>query len=513
MIKGPLVLTILDGWGLREEREGNAIALAELPNYNLLLQNYPNTSLRCSGEDVGLPHGQMGNSEVGHLNIGAGRIVYQELTRITKEIKDGSFFLNPQLLKTMERVKTQGGNLHLLGLISDGGVHSHLDHLYALLAMAKSLDLTQVYIHAFLDGRDVAPTSGLSYIKELEIKCKELGIGKIATVMGRYYAMDRDRRWERVELAYQAMVQGEGEKATLAQMAIEAAYDSGITDEFLLPTVLLDEKGKPISLIQKGDSLILFNFRADRAREITRAFTDEDFTGFSRPGGYPNVHYLCFTQYDIDIKAPVAFPQQDLRETLGEVLAKEGLKQLRIAETEKYAHVTFFFNGGVEAPNQGEDRVLIPSPKVATYNLKPEMSAFEVTERLLTELEKDFYQVVILNFANPDMVGHTGNLEAAIKAVEAVDVSLGKLVEKVLNKEGMMLITADHGNAEMMLDPETGGPYTAHTANLVPFILVAKDLQAAKLLEGSLRDIAPTMLNILGIEKPEAMTGQSLVRK
>lgn len=511
MNKGPLLLTVLDGWGLREEKENNAIALAKLPNYNQLLQRYPNTVLLCSGEEVGLPHGQMGNSEVGHLNIGAGRVVYQELTRISKEIKEGSFFANTELLDTMGQAKRENKNLHLMGLISDGGVHSHLDHLYALLVMAKNLGLTQVYIHAFLDGRDVAPTSGLGYIKKLEKKCKELGIGKIATVMGRFYAMDRDRRWERVDLAYRAMVQGEGEKATLARMAIESAYDQGVTDEFLLPTVIINEEGEPISLIQARDSLILFNFRADRAREITRAFTDEEFNSFSRPGGYLGVNYLCFTQYDIDIKAPVAFSPLNLKETLGEVLAREGLKQLRIAETEKYAHVTFFFNGGVEAPNEGEDRILIPSPKVATYNLKPEMSAYEVTERLLTELDKDLYQVVILNFANPDMVGHTGNLEATIKAVEAVDACLGKLVEAVLAKEGIMLVTADHGNAEMMLDQDTDGPYTAHTSNLVPFILIGNELQNVSLQTGSLRDIAPTMLNLLGIEKPEVMTGQSLL--
>ena len=513
MSNGPLLLAILDGWGLREDKESNAIALANLPNYHHLISTYPHTVLKCSGEDVGLPRGQMGNSEVGHLNIGAGRIVYQELTRISKAIEDGSFFTNEELLRAVNKAKSGHKKLHLLGLVSDGGVHSHLDHLFAILMMAKEQGLTEVYIHAFLDGRDVSPTSGLGYIKKLQEKCRELETGKIATVMGRFYAMDRDRRWERVALAYQAMVEALGEKASLADEAIKQSYEKEITDEFMLPTVIVDEKGSPIGSIAEGDSIIFFNFRADRAREITRAFTDKDFNGFFRARGHLGVHYLCLTQYSVDINAPVAFPPENLRDTLGEVLSKQGLNQLRIAETEKYAHVTFFFNGGIEAPNPGEDRILVPSPKVATYDLSPEMSAYEVTERLLAELEKGLYQAVVLNFANPDMVGHTGSLEAAIKAVEAVDACLGKLVSKVLAKKGIMLITADHGNAENMVDPQTGGPHTAHTSNLVPFILVGEHLQAAQLHTGSLRDIAPTMLDLLDIEKPIAMTGQSLIKQ
>lgn len=507
----PLVLAILDGWGISNDEEGNAIAQAQIPNYRRMKEAYPFTKLLCSGEDVGLPYGQMGNSEVGHLNIGAGRIVYQELTRITKSIKDGSFFVNEELTKAMEYAKENGRALHLMGLVSDGGVHSHLDHLYALLAMAKTLGLSEVYIHAFLDGRDVAPTSGLNYIKALENKCREMEIGRIATVAGRYYAMDRDRRWERVELAYQAMVEGKGKMATFAQMAVEQSYEEGVTDEFLVPTVIIDQEGKPVAPVAAEDAMIFFNFRADRAREITRAFVDRDFTEFTRPTGFLDTHYLCFTQYDITIEAPVAFPPQNLKNTLGELLSQNNIQQLRIAETEKYAHVTFFFNGGVEKANPGEERILIPSPQVATYNLKPEMSAPEVTQRLIAELEKDQYQVVILNYANPDMVGHTGVLEATIQAVEAVDQCLGRLQEVILAKGGTLLVTADHGNAEQMVDGATQGPYTAHTLNPVPFILVSHACQHKQLREGSLQDISPTILELLGIEQPEEMTGQSLI--
>lgn len=508
----PLVLAILDGWGLRDDPTANAIQMANLPNFRQMYRIYPTTTLRCSGEDVGLPHGQMGNSEVGHLNIGAGRVVYQELTRINRAIKDGSFFQNPELVKAMEHVNSKGTRLHLMGLVSDGGVHSHLDHLYALLFMAKSMGISQVFIHAFLDGRDVSPTSGLTYIKALEEKCRELGVGQIVTVMGRYYAMDRDKRWERVERAYRAMVLGEGRKATLAQMAVEQSYSEGVTDEFVVPTVIIDEEGQPLATIGPEDAIICFNFRADRARQITRAFVDEDFAGFNRPKGYFPVYYLCMTEYDVTINAPVAFGPQNLDNTLGQVLSKAGLRQLRIAETEKYAHVTFFFNGGVEAPNEGEDRILIPSPKVATYNLKPEMSAMEVTDRLLQELDKDVYQVVILNYANPDMVGHTGVLEAAVKAVETVDKCLGRLREAVLAKGGAMIVTADHGNAEMMVDEERATPHTAHTSSLVPFILVSDNYRGVKLRQqGSLQDIAPTMLELIGLAKPEEMTGESLI--
>ncbi|NLC76877.1 MAG: 2,3-bisphosphoglycerate-independent phosphoglycerate mutase, partial [Clostridia bacterium] len=480
-------------------------------NYRRLEQTYPVTTLRCSGEDVGLPHGQMGNSEVGHLNIGAGRVVYQELTRINRAIKDGTFFENRELNRAIEQVLANNSTLHLMGLVSDGGVHSHLDHLYALLSLAKSKGLSQVFIPAFLDGRDVSPTSGLSYIKALEGKCRELGIGRIATVMGRYYGMDRDKRWERVALAYRAMVMGEGRKATLAQMAVEQSYGEKVTDEFVEPTVIVDEQGQPLARIREGDALIMFNFRADRARQITRTFVDEDFAGFARPLGFFPVHYVCMTQYDITINAPVAFPPQNLDNTLGQVLSRQGARQLRIAETEKYAHVTFFFNGGVEAPNPGEDRILIPSPKVATYNLKPEMSAPEVTDRLIRELNRDYYQVVIVNYANPDMVGHTGVLEAAVKAVETVDHCIGRLERAVREKQGILIVTADHGNAEMMVDTDTGGAHTAHTSSLVPLILVSDQYREAVLREGSLQDIAPTVLELLGIEKPAEMTGESLI--
>lgn len=509
----PLVLAILDGWGLREDKTGNAIELADLPNYRRMMELYPHTVLECSGEDVGLPSGQMGNSEVGHLNIGAGRVVYQELTRITKAIKEGSFFVNLELVTAMGKAKKEGIALHLMGLVSDGGVHSHLDHLYALLILAKTLGVPQVYIHAFLDGRDVAPTSGLSYIRILEDKCKELGIGQIGTVMGRYYAMDRDQRWERVALAYRAMVQGEGEKATLAQMAVEKSYSEGVTDEFILPTVMIDEQGEPLAPIKEEDVLICFNFRADRARQLTRAFVDENFNDFKRPGGFLKTNYVCLTQYDVTISAPVAFPPQSLKNTLGEVLSQAGLEQLRIAETEKYAHVTFFFNGGVEAPNPGEDRILIPSSSVATYNLKPEMSAHEITESLLAELDTDEYQVVIVNYANADMVGHTGILDATIKAVETVDYSLGRLSKMVLDKGGILIVTADHGNAEQMIDPETDGYHTAHTPSPVPLILVSDEHRGEILTEGSLRDIAPTMLELLNIQIPAEMTGKSLIQK
>lgn len=509
----PLVLTILDGWGLREDPAGNAIALADLPNYRDLWAAYPTTSLRCSGEDVGLPQGQMGNSEVGHLNIGAGRIVYQDLTRISRAIKDGSFFRNPELVKAMAHVRDKGTRLHLMGLVSDGGVHSHLEHVYALLTMAKEWGLSQVFVHAFLDGRDVSPTSGLGYVQALEEKCREIGVGRIATVMGRYYAMDRDKRWERVERAYRALVLGEGKRAARAPEAVAESYEAGVTDEFVEPVVLVDEAGEPLVTIDRDDAIICFNFRADRVRQITRAFVDEDFPWFNRPKGYFPVYYLCMTEYDVTIKAPVAFGPENLENTLGQVLAKAGLRQLRIAETEKYAHVTFFFNGGVEAPNEGEDRILIPSPKVATYDLKPEMSAFDVTDRLLQELEKDVYQVVILNYANPDMVGHTGVLEAAVKAVEAVDHCLGRVRRAVQAKGGVMIVTADHGNAEMMVDPETGGPHTAHTSSLVPFILVADEYRGARLRPGSLQDIAPTMLELIGLPKPAEMTGESLILK
>ncbi|MGI6685749.1 MAG: 2,3-bisphosphoglycerate-independent phosphoglycerate mutase [Bacillota bacterium] len=508
----PLVLTILDGWGICDTVEGNAIMCARLPNYNYLCKTYPYTTLNASGEAVGLPEGQMGNSEVGHLNMGAGRVVFQEFTRINRAIRDQSFFQNPVLMEALSRAKEKGTGVHLMGLLSDGGVHSHINHLFALLDMAKKQGVEKLYLHCFLDGRDVPPANAKEYIAQVQQKMKKLGMGTIATVMGRYYGMDRDKRWERVEKAYQAMVYGEGTKAPFAQVAVEQSYEKRITDEFIEPTVIVDAEGQPKGKIQSGDSVIFYNFRADRAREITRAFVDADFAGFDRGANPPQVRFVCMTQYDATIQAPVAFPPQNLNNTLGQVLADHGLKQLRIAETEKYAHVTFFFNGGVEEPNQGEDRVLIPSPKVATYNLQPEMSACEVTETVIEKIKSDVYDVIILNYANPDMVGHTGIMEAAVRAVEAVDGCLGRLIEAVKKQGGAMIITADHGNAEAMIDINTGEPQTAHTTDEVPFILVKDELTSLKLRKGgALYDVAPTMLELLGLEKPKEMMGESLL--
>jgi len=507
----PLMLIILDGWGIRKETEGNAVARANAPYFKDLLDKYPHTQLGASGEDVGLPDGQMGNSEVGHLNIGAGRIVYQEFTRISKAIREGDFFRNEALLAAIDNVKSRGSSLHLIGLLSDGGVHSHITHLYALLDLARRHGLGKVYVHALLDGRDVPPANAREYIDALENKFRELGVGAIATVMGRYYAMDRDRRWDRVEKAYNAMVFGEGLKATLASGAVAKSYEKGETDEFVLPTVIIKETGEPVATIRDGDSVIFYNFRPDRAREITRAFVDDDFSGFKRKEGFPQVHYVCMTQYDKTIDAPVAFKPQVLVNTLGEYLSRQGIKQLRIAETEKYAHVTFFFNGGVEPPNPGEERILIPSPKVATYDLKPEMSAYEVTEAVLKEIDSDKFEVIVLNFANPDMVGHTGVMEAAVKAVEAIDDCLSRIIERVKKKNGIVLVTADHGNVEQMTDPETGQPHTAHTLNPVPFIYVNDRDKDARLQPGRLEDIAPTILELLGMEIPAEMTGKSLI--
>jgi 2,3-bisphosphoglycerate-independent phosphoglycerate mutase len=508
----PLVLTILDGWGICDTVEGNAIVCARLPAYNHLWQRYPHTVLSASGEAVGLPEGQMGNSEVGHLNIGAGRVVYQELTRINRAIRDRSLFQNPVLVDAMHRAREKDQGVHLMGLLSDGGVHSHINHLLALMDLAREQGVENLYLHCFLDGRDVPPANAKEYIIQIQQKIKEIGLGKIATVMGRYYAMDRDKRWERVEKAYRAMVYGEGIKAPFPQVAVEQSYEKRITDEFVEPTVIVDETGRPIGKIQSGDSVIFFNFRADRAREITRAFVDADFAGFDRGKNPPQVHYVCMTQYDATIEAPIAYPPQNLDRTLGQVLAHHGLKQLRIAETEKYAHVTFFFNGGVEEPNPGEDRLLIPSPKVATYNLQPEMSAYQVTEAVIERIKSGIYDLIVLNYANPDMVGHTGMMEAAVKAVEAVDECLGKLVKAVQEQGGTLIITADHGNVEAMIDSCTGEPQTAHTTDEVPFILVRDDLMSRKLRKGgALYDVAPTILELLGLEKPEEMSGTSLI--
>jgi len=511
-VKRPLVLIILDGWGLCDNLEGNAIARASKPYIDGLLARYPHTELVTSGEDVGLPRGQMGNSEVGHLNMGAGRVVYQELTRITRAIRERTFYDNPLLLEAVEKARDRQSNLHLMGLLSDGGVHSHIEHLYALLELARDQGLTRVYVHAFLDGRDVPPANAREYIVPLTERMDKIETGRVATVMGRYYAMDRDHRWERTREAYYAMVQGEGFRAASALEALETAYARGETDEFVKPTVIVDQQGNPEGNVSDGDVIIFFNFRPDRARQITRAFVDEKFDGFTRPENYPGVHFVCMTQYDKGIDAPVAFRPQVLVNTLGEVLSYYNLRQLRLAETEKYAHVTFFFNGGVERPNQGEDRVLVPSPKVATYDLKPEMSACEVTDVLIQKLKEKVYDVIIVNFANPDMVGHTGVLSAAVRAVEAVDSCIGRAVQAVKDVGGIAIITADHGNAEVMQD-EAGSPHTAHTTDPVPFILVSDQHLGVKLRSGSLEDVAPTLLHLLGVEKPREMTGRNIVEQ
>lgn len=506
-MRKPLILMILDGWGINPEPANNAVAQARTPNLDRLLAEYPHTRIRTSGMAVGLPDGQMGNSEVGHLNLGAGRIVYQDLTRITKSIQDGDFFTNPVLLDCISSVKNRGGRLHLAGLLSDGGVHSHNTHLYALLALAKQQGVTDTFVHCLLDGRDTPPQSGAGYLEELEAEMTRVGHGRIATVIGRFYGMDRDNRWERVEKAYHAMVLGQGSQADSAAEAIQASYGAGVTDEFVLPTVI-----DTAATINDGDGIVFFNFRSDRAREITRALTSEQFDGFPRQRVPALAGYVCMTEYDATFGLPVAYGQEELSNILGGVLADAGLNQLRIAETEKYAHVTFFFNGGVETPFLNEDRALIPSPKeVTTYDQKPEMSAYLVADELVKRLEQDRYDVVILNFANCDMVGHTGILSAAIKAVEAVDSCVGKVVEKVRSLGGTVLITADHGNAEQMVD-EQGEPHTAHTCNPVWLLLVDDQRKEAQLKEdGKLADLAPTMLKLLGLPQPNEMTGESLL--
>ncbi len=512
MSKKPTVLMILDGFGLNERSEGNAVAQAKKPVIDGLMRDYPWVRGNASGMAVGLPEGQMGNSEVGHLNMGAGRIVYQELTRITKEIMDGTFFENEALLKAVENCKKNNSSLHFMGLLSDGGVHSHNTHLYGLLELAKRNGLEKVYVHCFLDGRDTPPTSGKGYAEELRAKMEEIGVGKIASVMGRYYAMDRDNNWDREKLAYDALTKGEGLTAACGVCGIQESYDRGETDEFVKPTVAV-ENGKPVATIQDGDSVVFFNFRPDRARQITRAFCDDEFKGFER-GARKDLCFVCFSDYDPTIPNKlVAFKKVSVTNTFGEWLAANKMTQARIAETEKYAHVTFFFNGGVEQPNEGEDGILVNSPKVATYDLKPEMSAYEVCDKLCEAIRSDKYDVIVINFANPDMVGHTGVLEAAVKAVEAVDECVGKAVEAVKEKDGVLFICADHGNCEMMIDYETGEPFTAHTTNQVPFILVNYD-PAYKLREGGcLADIIPTLIQIMGKEQPAEMTGKSLLIK
>ncbi len=506
-MKKPLALIILDGFGHNPADYGNAIHTAKTPNLDRLMESCPHTLIGASGMDVGLPEGQMGNSEVGHTNIGAGRVVYQELTRITKAIDDGDFFQNEALCGAMENCKKNGSSLHLMGLLSDGGVHSHNRHLYGLLEMAKKAGLEKVYVHCFMDGRDVPPSSGKAFMEELMAKMKEIGVGKIATVMGRYYAMDRDNRWERVEKAYAAMVYGEGETAECPVCAMEKSYEAQVTDEFVVPTVC-DKEGR----IAPNDSVVFFNFRPDRAREITRTLVDPAFEGFPRKNGFFPLYYVCMTQYDAKMpNVHTAFRPQSLANTFGAYISDKGLTQLRIAETEKYAHVTFFFNGGVEAPCENEDRALIASPKVATYDLKPEMSAYEVTDELLKRLDSGKYDVIILNFANCDMVGHTGVFDAAVAAVEAVDSCLGKVVDKILSMGGKALITADHGNADQMYEPD-GSPFTAHTTNPVPLIL-AGDKEHTLKGNGRLADLAPTMLEMLGLPQPAEMDGKSLLTK
>ncbi|GFO67240.1 2,3-bisphosphoglycerate-independent phosphoglycerate mutase [Geomonas limicola] len=513
MPKKPLLLMILDGWGIAPETETNAVAKAKTPNMNRLMANYPSGEIDGSGMSVGLPDGQMGNSEVGHTNIGAGRVVYQDLTRITKAIHDGVFFENPVLVDCMKKAKAGSGRLHLAGLLSDGGVHSHETHLYALIEMAKRQGIKEVLVHCLMDGRDTPPQSGGEYIDRLEEKIAEIGLGRIATVIGRYYAMDRDNRWERVEQAYRAIVMGEGKPYPSAATAMRESYRAGVSDEFVVPSVIVPE-GAHTGKAQDGDGFIFFNFRSDRAREITRSLTERSFGGFERAALPKFSSYVCMTSYDETFDLPVAFGPEELTNIFPEVIAKAGLTQLRIAETEKYAHVTFFFNGGREAPFAGEDRALIPSPKeVATYDQKPEMSAYLVTEELLKRLDEDKYDVIILNFANADMVGHTGVMAAAVRAVEAVDQCVGKLVDRVLELGGATIITADHGNAEMMVDDTTGGPHTAHTCDMAPLVLVDESRKSVKLRKGVLADLAPTMLEMLGIPQPPEMTGKSLIVK
>ncbi len=506
------MLMILDGFGDNQNKDGNAIRLAKKPNIDKLMKKYNNVDISTSGLAVGLPYGQMGNSEVGHTNIGAGRIVYQELTRITKSIEDGEFFTNPEFISAIENCKKNNSKLHILGLVSDGGVHSHNRHLYGLLEMAKRRDFENVYVHCFLDGRDTPPASAESYIMKLQEKMNEKQIGKIASLSGRFYAMDRDKRWERVKKCYDALVKGEGNKAGSPVKAIEDSYQKEVFDEFVEPTLICNGE-EPIATIGENDSVIFFNFRPDRAREITRALVDPEFDGFETKKDL-NLYYVCFTSYDETMpNVHIAFKKEPLKNTFGEYISQKGYTQLRIAETEKYAHVTFFFNGGEEKQYEGEDRILVPSPKVETYDLKPEMSAYEVTEKVIDAINQDKYDVIILNYANTDMVGHTGSLEAAIKAVEAVDECVGKVVELVESKNGNILITADHGNAEQMIDYSTGEPHTAHTTNPVPLILVTNDKKLKLKTGGKLADLAPTMLDLMELDKPEEMAGESLLDK
>lgn len=512
MSQKPIVLMILDGYGLNDEHRANAVYEGKTPVMDQLMTDYPFVKGQASGLAVGLPEGQMGNSEVGHLNMGAGRIVYQELTRITKSIKDGDFFDNAAFLQAVENCRKNNSDLHLFGLVSDGGVHSHNEHIYGLLELAKKHGLTNVYVHCFLDGRDTPPASGKDFVAQLEAKMKEIGVGQVASVMGRYYAMDRDNRWDRVKLAYDVLTKGEGESADSATGGIQASYDQGKNDEFVMPFAVKKD-GKPVAVIKDLDSVIFFNFRPDRAREISRAFCNDDFVGFERDKRL-NLTFVCFTEYDETIpNKVVAFHKESITHTFGEFLASNGKMQARIAETEKYAHVTFFFNGGLEEPNIGEERILVNSPKVATYDLQPEMSAPEVCDKLVEAIHSQKYDVIIINFANPDMVGHTGIESAAIKAIEVIDQCVGRTVEAIKKENGALFICADHGNAEQLIDYVTGDPFTAHTTNPVPFMLINAD-PSYKLREGGcLADIAPTLIELMGLEQPKEMTGKSLLIK
>ncbi|MBO8165468.1 MAG: 2,3-bisphosphoglycerate-independent phosphoglycerate mutase [Brevibacillus sp.] len=507
----PVALIILDGFALREETYGNAVAQARKPNFDRYWNQYPHATLQASGLAVGLPEGQMGNSEVGHLNIGAGRIVYQDLTRVSKAIEEGSFFENETLLAAVRHAKQKGKKLHLFGLLSDGGVHSHIEHLYALLELARREGLQEVYIHGFLDGRDVAPDSAIHYIEQLQEKIREIGVGRMATVQGRYYAMDRDKRWERIEKAYRAMVYGDAPHYTDPIAAVKESYKKSVMDEFVMPTVIVDEAGQPIGKVESEDAVIFFNFRPDRAIQISQAFTNEDFRGFDRGENRPrSLFFVCLTHFSETVDGYVAYKPTNLDNTLGEVLAQQGLSQLRIAETEKYPHVTFFFSGGREQEFPGEKRILIPSPKVATYDLKPEMSAPEVTDAVVAEIEAERFDVIILNFANCDMVGHSGKMEPTIQAVEAVDACLGRVVDAVLSKGGVAVITADHGNADLMLDDE-GRPVTSHSTYPVPVIVTKEGITLRE--DGILADLSPTVLDLLQVAQPSEMTGTSLIKK
>ena len=508
-MKKPVMLMILDGLGLTDKVEGNAVKAANQPNFDHYWNNYPHTTIEASGLAVGLPEGQMGNSEVGHMNIGAGRIIFQELTKITHEIKTGNFFQNENLNLAVDKALENGGDLHLLGLLSNGGVHSHIDHIKALVKLAKDKGLNRIYVHGFMDGRDVSPTSGIDFVQELEEAFKDIGAGKIASLSGRYYAMDRDNRWERIEQAYDVLVHGKGNYGKTAVSTMDESYKNDITDEFIVPTVI-GEEGHPTATIKDGDSVIFFNFRPDRGREMTRALNDEEFAGFERKK--LNLTYVTMTQYDKTLEGvSVAYHPTDFTNMLGKYVADQGIKQLRIAETEKYAHVTFFFNGGVEIPNQGEDRILVASPKVATYDLKPEMSAAGITEKVTAAMDEIDYGMVILNYANPDMVGHTGIMKAVVEALEDVDRLMKTVIDKVLEKDGTVFITADHGNAEQLIDYVTGGPMTAHTTNPVPLIYVTNNPKKKLAEGGKLADLAPTMLEEMGIEIPAEMTGNSLL--